>query len=79
MDHRTVEQLILALQLLVNNKIISLDLPVKEVYKKIWLPDGEVSVRAVPSNLKVFSNCSVTALLHSAWIEQPLLCSVHYT
>ena len=28
------------LELLVNNKIISLDLPVKEVYKKIWAPDG---------------------------------------
>ena len=27
------------------NKIISLDLPVKDVYKKIWLPEhGEVSV-----------------------------------
>ena len=30
-------------QLLVNKKIISLDLPVKEVYKKVWLPEhGEV-------------------------------------
>ncbi|VVC25973.1 Hypothetical protein CINCED_3A011321 [Cinara cedri] len=28
------------MELLVNNKIISLDLPVKEVYKKIWLPEG---------------------------------------
>ncbi|KAH9491894.1 E3 ubiquitin-protein ligase ubr4 [Bulinus truncatus] len=27
------------MELLVNKKIISLDLPVKEVYKKIWLPD----------------------------------------
>lgn len=25
-----------------NNKIMSLDLPVKEVYKKIWCPDNEV-------------------------------------
>lgn len=29
-------------QLLVNSKIISLDLPVKDVYKKIWCPEGEV-------------------------------------
>ncbi|XP_032676900.1 protein purity of essence isoform X4 [Odontomachus brunneus] len=28
------------MELLVNNKIISLDLPVKEVYKKIWLLEG---------------------------------------
>jgi len=28
--------------LLVNSKIISLDLPVKDVYKKIWCPEGEV-------------------------------------
>ena len=27
------------MELLVNNKIISLDLAVKDVYKKIWLPD----------------------------------------
>ncbi|ESP04880.1 hypothetical protein LOTGIDRAFT_156120, partial [Lottia gigantea] len=31
------------MELLVNKKIISLDLPVKEVYKKIWIPEhGEV-------------------------------------
>ena len=30
-------------QLLVNNKIISLDLPVADVYKKIWCAKGEVS------------------------------------
>lgn len=29
-------------QLLVNNKIISLDLPVAEVYKKVWCPTNEV-------------------------------------
>ncbi|XP_076674868.1 E3 ubiquitin-protein ligase-like protein poe isoform X2 [Andrena cerasifolii] len=28
------------MELLVNNKIISLDLPVKEVYKKIWVMEG---------------------------------------
>lgn len=28
------------MELLVNNKIISLDLPVKDVYKKIWLAEG---------------------------------------
>ena len=28
------------MELLVNNKIISLDLPVKEVYKKIWVVEG---------------------------------------
>lgn len=28
------------MELLVNNKIISLDLPVKEVYKKIWVHEG---------------------------------------
>jgi E3 ubiquitin-protein ligase UBR4 len=28
------------MELLVNNKIISLDLPVKEVYKKVWLSEG---------------------------------------
>ena len=27
------------MELLVNNKIISLDLPVKDVWKKIWVPD----------------------------------------
>lgn len=32
----------LLFQLLVNSKIISLDLPVKDVYKKIWCPEGEV-------------------------------------
>ena len=31
-------------QLLVNNKIISLDLPVAEVYKKVWCPTNEVCV-----------------------------------
>ena len=31
-------------QLLVNKKIISLDLPVKDVYKKVWSPEhGEVN------------------------------------
>lgn len=29
-------------QLLVNNKIISLDLSVAEVYKKVWCPTNEV-------------------------------------
>lgn len=29
-------------QLLVNNKIISLDLPVAEVYKKVWCATNEV-------------------------------------
>ena len=39
-------------QLLVNSKIISLDLPVKEVYKKIWCPQGEVNVhRSISSEL----------------------------
>ncbi|XP_063242107.1 E3 ubiquitin-protein ligase UBR4 isoform X2 [Bacillus rossius redtenbacheri] len=28
------------MELLVNNKIISLDLPVKEVYKKVWVAEG---------------------------------------
>ena len=35
------------MELLVNNKIISLDLPVKEVYKKIWIGEAgnqEVSI-----------------------------------
>ena len=27
------------MELLVNNKIISLDLPVADVYKKVWSPD----------------------------------------
>lgn len=31
-----------AFQLLVNNKIISLDLPVAEVYKKVWCTTNEV-------------------------------------
>ena len=32
------------MELLVSNKIISLDLPVKDVYKKIWAPShAEVS------------------------------------
>ena len=34
------------MELLVCNKIISLDLPVKEVYKKIWCPD-HTEVRAL--------------------------------
>ncbi|KAF4529110.1 hypothetical protein B566_EDAN013679 [Ephemera danica] len=29
------------MELLVNNKIISLDLPVREVYKKVWMAEGE--------------------------------------
>ncbi|XP_031553032.1 E3 ubiquitin-protein ligase UBR4-like isoform X2 [Actinia tenebrosa] len=29
------------MELLINNKIISLDLPVKDVYKKVWCPEGE--------------------------------------
>ncbi|KAF7280363.1 hypothetical protein GWI33_006135 [Rhynchophorus ferrugineus] len=29
------------MELLVNNKIMSLDLPVKDVYKKIWLAEGD--------------------------------------
>ena len=29
------------MELLVNNKIISLDLPVKDVYQKVWLPDAQ--------------------------------------
>ena len=33
------------MELLVNNKIISLDLPVKDVYQKVWLP--EVGAAAV--------------------------------
>uniref|UniRef100_A0A8C9G5B5 E3 ubiquitin ligase UBR4 C-terminal domain-containing protein n=1 Tax=Pavo cristatus TaxID=9049 RepID=A0A8C9G5B5_PAVCR len=32
------------MELLVNNKIISLDLPVAEVYKKVWCPTNEVRV-----------------------------------
>ena len=32
------------MELLVCNKIISLDLPVKDVYKKIWCAQPEVSV-----------------------------------
>lgn len=32
-------------QLLVNNKIISLDLSVAEVYKKVWCPTNEVRVQ----------------------------------
>jgi len=27
------------MELLINNKIIALDLPVRDVYKKIWLPN----------------------------------------
>lgn len=33
-----------SVQLLVNNKIISLDLPVAEVYKKVWCTTNEVRV-----------------------------------
>ena len=29
------------MELLVNNKIISLDLPVKDVYQKVWLPEAQ--------------------------------------
>lgn len=34
-----MQSLYFQLQLLVNKKIISLDLPVSEVYKKIWAPE----------------------------------------
>lgn len=34
-----------SVQLLVNNKIISLDLPVAEVYKKVWCTTNEVRAR----------------------------------
>lgn len=37
-------------QLLVNNKIISLDLPVAEVYKKVWCPTNEVRVFSIYVN-----------------------------
>lgn len=37
-------------QLLVNNKIISLDLPVAEVYKKVWCPTNEVCVTFINVN-----------------------------
>lgn len=33
-----------------NNKIISLDLPVAEVYKKVWCPTNEVCVTFVQVN-----------------------------
>ena len=39
-----------AFQLLVNNKIISLDLPVAEVYKKVWCPTNEVCVTFIYVN-----------------------------
>ena len=29
------------MEMLVNNKIIALDLPVREVYKKVWLPNHD--------------------------------------
>ena len=37
------------MELLVNNKIISLDLPVKDVYNKVWLPEAgeEETMRVV--------------------------------
>ncbi len=42
--HSSINKIVLfaLCQLLVNSKIISLDLPVKDVYKKIWCPEGEV-------------------------------------
>ena len=39
-------------QLLVNNKIISLDLSVAEVYKKVWCPTNEVSPIMYLTNFK---------------------------
>jgi len=38
------------MELLVCNKIISLDLPVKEVYKKIWCAQPNVSHWPAPSS-----------------------------
>lgn len=36
------------MELLVNNKIISLELPVADVYRKIWVPaHGEVKIQVV--------------------------------
>jgi E3 ubiquitin-protein ligase UBR4 len=44
------------MELLVNNKIISLDLPVKEVYKKIWLGEsGHQEVSRMEGLTKLFS------------------------
>lgn len=37
------------MELLVCNKIISLDLPVKEVFKKIWCAQPNVSYSAYPN------------------------------
>ena len=48
-------------QLLVNSKIISLDLPVKDVYKKIWCPEGEVCF--------LLTKCKLTA---PHWHESPV-------
>ena len=44
------------MELLVNNKIISLDLPVKEVYKKIWIGEaGNQEVCLIFNRLFVYA------------------------
>lgn len=53
-------------QLLVNNKIISLDLPVAEVYKKVWCPTNEVCVIFIYIN----STKHLSSILTKKWGEK---------
>ena len=51
------------MELLVNNKIISLDLPVKEVYKKIWIGEaGNQEVGRTEITLLKKHNCLMLIL-----------------
>ena len=53
------------MELLVNNKIISLDLPVKDVYRKIWLPEHtEVKSDAVDICIYVYIYSSLPIYIY---------------
>lgn len=49
-----------------NNKIISLDLPVAEVYKKVWCPTNEVCVTFMYVN----STEHLSSILTKTWKER---------
>lgn len=64
------------MELLVNNKIMSLDLPVKDVYKKIWLAEGgdHDAMRVVyRMRLIITPFCSLESVTLLFWICRGLL------
>ena len=63
--------MIIFLKLLVNNKIISLDLPVSDVYKKIWCAKGDVRASFVSF---VFMKVRLSVLFNGAYRNIHFLC-----